>query len=382
LINTLNTTEENNIVRIAIIGTRGYPYVYSGYETFVTELSQRLVGQNIQVTVYCHKNLFIEKPKQVNGIDLVYIPTIEKKSMSQLVHSFLSMFHACFSNADIILAVNPANGPYGLIAKIFRKPTAINVDGLEWLRPKWKGLGGKYFYFAAWLSTKFYDRLVNDSEEMRKVYLELFKKDSTVIAYGANIRESKQPELIKKWGLIKDDYYLIVGRLIPDNNADIILNGFINSKSLRKLVIVGDVPFEDEYARNIKKTTDSRVILTGYVTNSDELAELYHNCYAYFHGHEFGGTNPTMLKALAYGCGILALNTRFNQEMLASGKYGMYFEKNSKAVASLVDFVDDKEDEIEKFRRISRNRISENYTWEKITQQYVDLFSEMYKRKS
>lgn len=368
-------------MRVAIIGTRGYPYVYSGYETFVTELCQRLVKQNIQVTVYCHKNLFADRPKQVNGIDLVYMPTIEKKSMAQLVHSLLSMVHVCFSKADIVLAVNPANGPYGLIAKIFGKPSAINVDGLEWLRPKWKGLGGKYFYFASWLSTKLYDRLVNDSEEMRKVYLELFNKDSTVIAYGANIRQSKQPELIEKWGLVKNDYYLIVGRLIPDNNADIILAGFINSKSQRKLVIVGDVPFEDDYARKIKSATDSRVVLTGYVTNGDELAELYHNCYAYFHGHEFGGTNPTMLKALAYGCAILALDTRFDREMLENGKYGHFFAKTPQAVTDLVNTVDEKEEELMELRSISRNRIIENYTWEKITQQYVELFNEMYAKK-
>jgi glycosyltransferase involved in cell wall biosynthesis len=364
-------------MRIAIIGTRGYPYVYSGYETFVTELCQRLVKKDIQVTVYCHKNLFTDRPKQVNGIDLVYMPTIEKKAFSQLVHSLLSMTHACFSKADIILAVNPANGPYGLIAKICRKPSIINVDGLEWLRPKWKGLGGKYFYFAAWLSTKLYDRLVNDSEEMKKVYLELFNKDSTVIAYGANIKTSTQPELIKKWNLTPNNYYLIVGRLIPDNNADLIINGFIKSKTNKKLVVVGDVPFEDDYARNIKQVKDSRIILTGYVTNGDELAELYHNCYAYFHGHEFGGTNPTMLKALAYGCAILALNTRFNQEMLDKGKYGLYFAKQPEAVTTLVNNIDDKETELIKLREISRNRIIENYTWEKITQQYIDLFNTM-----
>jgi len=105
-------------LKIAIIGSRGYPYVYSGYETFVKELSERLVKKNISVVVYCHKNLFKERPKKVNGVNLVYIPTIERKSLSQLVHSFQSMLHAVFSDADIILAVNSANGPFGFISKI------------------------------------------------------------------------------------------------------------------------------------------------------------------------------------------------------------------------------------------------------------------------
>jgi len=143
-------------MKIAILGSRGYPYVYSGYETFVKEISERFVSKGIDVTVYCHKNLFNSYPSNVNGVNLIYINTVEKKSFSQLIHTFQSMIHACFQYYDIILVVNSANGPFGVISKIFRKKTAINVDGLEWLRPKWRGLGSKYFYFASWLSTKHY----------------------------------------------------------------------------------------------------------------------------------------------------------------------------------------------------------------------------------
>ena len=122
-----------NPLKIAIIGSRGYPYVYSGYETLIKELSERLVERDCEVTVYCHRNLFKEKPSHVNDIKLVYVPTIETKSLSQLIHSFLSMCYAVVSDVDVIFAVNAANGPFGLISKIFRKPTAINVDGLEWM---------------------------------------------------------------------------------------------------------------------------------------------------------------------------------------------------------------------------------------------------------
>ena len=178
------------------------------------------------------------------------------------------------------------------------------------------------------MSTLFYDQIINDSDEMRNIYLNLFKKDSKVIAYGANIRKSESPKLINKLNLKKREYYLIIGRLVPDNNADIIINGFIRSNSKKKLVIVGDVPYKDSYASNLKKINDERLIFTGYITNQNLLAELYHNCYVYIHGHEFGGTNPTMIKAMAYGCSILALDTVFNQEMLQKGKFGMFFNKN------------------------------------------------------
>ncbi|MFN5361417.1 MAG: DUF1972 domain-containing protein, partial [Bacteroidota bacterium] len=182
---------------VAIIGTRGYPYVYSGYETFAKELAERLVARGVRVKIYCHKNLFKEHPKAVNGIELVYVPTIETKVLSQFIHSFFSMVHACCSPTDVILAVNAANGPWGLIARLFGKPACINVEGVEWERPKWKGLGARYFYWAAWMATRLYRIIITDAEAMRQVYLKTFQKDSRVIAYGANIRYPKHPELVR-----------------------------------------------------------------------------------------------------------------------------------------------------------------------------------------
>lgn len=366
-------------MKVAIIGSRGYPYVYSGYETFVKELVERLVKSDINVVVYCHKNLFKEYPSEVNGVDLKYFSTIESKVLSQFLHSFQSMIHACFQNYDVILVVNSANGPFGLFTKIFRKRTAINVDGLEWLRPKWKGLGAKYFYLASKLSTKLYDRVITDSYEMQKIYLREFNADSTVIAYGANIRYSKDPHLIQKWDLTIRDYYLIVGRLIPDNNADLIVEEFINSRSRKKLVIVGDVPYKDSYADKIKSVSDPRIVFTGYVTDQNELAELYHNCLVYFHGHEYGGTNPTMLKALAYGCGILALDTVFNREMLDGGNYGLFFTKEAGDLAQTIDRLESDDKPVSILREKARNRITEYYTWQKICSQYIALFQDLCK---
>jgi len=361
-------------MRVAIIGSRGYPYVYSGYETLVKELSERLVNKKIQVTVYCHRSLFKTKPRSLNGINLVYLPTIETKSLSQLIHSFFSIIHACFTNVDVILVVNSANGPFGIITKLFKKPTAINVDGLEWLRPKWKGLGAIYFRWASKMATVFYDQIINDSQEMRKIYLKLFNKDSKVIAYGANLRKSTNPELVRSWSLKQRQYYLIVGRLIPDNNANLIISGFINSSSDKKLVIVGDVPYRDLYSSNLKEINDKRLIFTGYVNDQEILAELYHNCYVYLHGHEFGGTNPTMIKALAYGCSILALNTTFNNEMLQNGKFGLFFEKEVKSITKMINYCEKEDLLMNKLRSKSVTGIIKKYDWDYIANKYIEVF--------
>jgi len=361
---------------ISIIGVKGYPYVYGGYETFVKEISERL-SDKYNITIYCHRSLFSNRPININGINLTYIPTIETKILSQPVHSFFSIVHACFSKTDLILVVNSANGPFGLIPKIFKIPTVINVDGLEWLRPKWKGFGAIYYKFASRMATLFYDQIINDSDEMRKVYLELFKKDSKVIAYGANIRKSKSPDLIKKWNLKQREYYLIIGRLIPDNNADLIINGFLKCNSKKKLVVVGDVTYRDSYASNIKNIKNKKIIFTGYVKDQNILAELYHNSYVYIHGHEFGGTNPTMIKAMAYGCAILALDTVFNQEMLQNGKFGIFFKKEILSITNMIEYCEKKNILMDDFRNKSVKGITRKYNWDSVSDQYSKVFKSL-----
>jgi glycosyltransferase involved in cell wall biosynthesis len=374
-------SKKSKPLHVAIVGTRGYPYVYGGYETFVKEMGERLVQRGTEVTIYCHGPLFDEKPKKVNGINLVYMPCVETKSLSQLTNSLLSMIHVCFSKADVVLVVNSANGPFGILTKLLGKPSAINVDGLEWLRPKWKGLGARYYLFASRLATKLYDQLITDSDEMEKIYLEQFGAPSKMIAYGANPKLNSETSLIEKWNLQKESYFLIVGRLIPDNNADLIVEGFVKSKSKRKLVIVGDVPYHDRFAQKMKNIQDKRLIFTGYVRNQEQLAALYHNCYGYFHGHEYGGTNPAMLKALGFGCAILAMDTRFNQEMLQQGKYGWYFDKNIDSVVQIIEKSENSPEKMEYLRAHSRDGLTQKYNWDFVTDEYELLFKSLCKRK-
>ncbi len=364
-------------MKIAIIGSRGYPIVYSGYETFVRELGERLVRSGIGVTVYCHRNLFRKRPRELNGIRLVYVPTIEKKILSQFVHSLQSMLHACFGGFDVILVVNSANGPFGLLARIFRRSTVINVDGLEWLRPKWRGLGARYFHWASRMAVRLYDRVITDSSEMQKIYRQEFNAESTMIAYGANIPPPADPGLLGKWGLQPRGYYLVVGRLVPDNNADLIAREFAASASQRKLVIVGDVPYRDCFAENLQGSSDPRLVFTGYVNDPDELEALLQHCHAYFHGHEFGGTNPVLLQALANGCAVCALDTVFNREMMLAGEYGLYFAKKTGDLAARIGEMEGDEALLNGLRRKAPQRIRDVYSWESITAQYRRLFAEI-----
>jgi glycosyltransferase involved in cell wall biosynthesis len=364
-------------MKIAVIGSRGYPYVYSGYETFVKELSERLIKKNISVTVYCHSSLFENKPKKINGIDLKYISGIQTKSFSQLSHSFLSILHACFFDYDIIFVVNAANGPFGILTKLLKKKTVINVDGLEWLRPKWKGIGGRYYKFAARMATIFYDQIINDADEMRKIYLELFGVDSKVIAYGPKEIVAKKSKILSKLGIKPLDYFLIVGRLIPDNNWDILVDGFKLSDSNKKLVIVGDNPFKNRFQLNLEKDKNSKIIFTGLIKDQSELCDLFKNSYTYLHGHEYGGTNPTLIEALSYGNAVLALNTVFNKEVLQNGKYGFFFNKDKESVKNLINYADSNEGIILNFKKNSKKALKIKYDWDFIVDEYILVFKSL-----
>ena len=359
-------------LKIAVIGSRGYPHVYSGYDTLVKELSERLVESGNEVTVYCHRNLFNEKPKKVNGINLIYTPSLNSKVFSQLYNSFFSFIHVCFSQSDVILVVNSANGPLGIFTRIFRKKTCINVDGLEWLRPKWKGLGSLYFKFASKVSTIFFDEIITDSIEMNKIYVNKFAKKSTVIAYGPTMQVEKKSKILEKFSLQKKQYYLIVGRLIPDNNSKLIIEGFLNSNSNKSIVIVGDVPYNDNYANDIKLLRSKKVVFTGYVNDQVDLTTLYKNCFGYMHGHEFGGTNPTMINALDLNCQILALDTVFNKEMLEN-KSSVLFDKNS--ITKKINKFEERYEEL--IQKNTSYKLPKKYDWDFIYNQYLDVFQSL-----
>lgn len=366
-------------MKIAIIGTRGYPYVYGGFETLVRELGERLVKKDVEVHVYCQKNLFNPRPPQVNGVHLHYIPTLKGKSVNQIVHCFLSIIHATFSSTDVIFAVNLAAGPMGWIPKLTGKKTVINVDGLEWLRPKWKGLGGTYFYFAAKMAVKLFDQIITDAEAMHKIYLDEFHTESKVIAYGAPPFAPAGEELIERFSLHKGEYYLIVGRLIPDNNADLIIKGFLNSKSTKKLVVVGDVPYADEFAESLKNLKNEKLIFLGYITDQQELAALYQNSFAYIHGHKFGGTNPAMLKAMSNNCAIIALDTVFNREMLNDGEFGLFFGEREDSVATCLELLEEQPDQLEKLRSTVSSGLTDKYNWDHVASSYYETMKALLK---
>ena len=365
--------------RVAIIGIKGYPYVYGGYETLIKSISERLVQKNTSLTIYCHRALFPKRPSEVNGIALKYIPALETKSLSQLTHSLLSTLHACFCRYDAILYVNVANAPFGLLPRLLGTRTVINVDGLEWQRPKWKGLGALYYKLCARMVKFTFSKVITDAEEMKKTYLELFNTESDMIPYGAEPSNGEDTKILHQLGITKQAYYLVVGRMIPDNNLDFIVREFTETNTSKKLVIVGDDIFNSSYAKEILGTIqkNKNIITTGYITNYTYLTTLYKNAFGYIHGHEYGGTNPTLVLAMHESCLILALNTRFNKEVLNEGSNGFFFNKKSGSLVRLMDRIEHHEssESLDSIRKKGPERVDKHYNWDHIANQYLNILA-------
>jgi glycosyltransferase involved in cell wall biosynthesis len=362
-------------LRIAIFGGRGIPSTYSGTETFYMELAPRLVELGHEVIVYCRKPLFKDQPAQYRGVRLIYLPSLETKNLGTFTHTLACMFDVLHRDVDAILVTNVANAIHCVIPRMFRKKCALNVDGVEWKRGKWGPIGKLYFYVNAWLSGKILPRgIVTDAYAMRKLYMKEFGTPSACIAYGANIECSVEPGIVRQYGLEPGNYYLIASRLVPENNAEMIVEGFQKAKSPKLLAIAGDANYQSRFVDTLKKKAENRVRFLGHVANIEHVKELHCNAYAYIHGHMMGGTNPALLKALGYGNCILAHENSFNAEVL--GNCGMLF-RGADDLAEKITMIEDSPQIAEDYRRLAPERIRSRYSWEQITNQYEEFFYQL-----
>jgi glycosyltransferase involved in cell wall biosynthesis len=362
-------------LRLAIFGGRGIPSTYSGTEAFFVEIAPRLVERGHDVIVYCRKSLFTERPPEYKGVRLIYLPSIETKNLGTFTHTFACMFDVLRRNVDAMLVTNVANAFHCVIPRLLRQKCAINVDGIEWKRGKWGPVGKFYFYSNARLCGKILPKgVVTDAYGMRKLYLEEFGTPSACIAYGANIEGSSNPEVVEQYGLERGNYYLIASRLVPENNAALIVEGFKKAATRRVLAIAGDANYRAKFIEDLKATAGDRVRFLGHVGSIEHVKELHCGAYAYIHGHMMGGTNPALLKALGFGNCILAHDNPFNAEVI--GGAGLLF-KDADDLAQKIELIETQPQVAEDLRRRAPDRIRARYTWDHITDQYEELFYQL-----
>jgi glycosyltransferase involved in cell wall biosynthesis len=362
-------------MRIAILGTRGIPASYGGFETFAEHLARRLVLRGHDVTVYCRAHYVSPRQLEYHGVKLKVLPTIRHKYFDTVVHTFLSAIHAVSGRFDAALICNCANAPFSPILRLTRTPVAINVDGLEHKRKKWGSLARRYYRFAEYLSTLLPNEIVTDAQVIQDYYLARHNAPSTMIAYGSEVERRPDREAVRRWRVEPNRYVLYVSRLEPENNAHLVIEAFKKVRTAYRLLIVGDAPYAEQYINSLKAQArgDKRIIFTGFVFGQDYRA-LQQNAYCYVHATEVGGTHPALLEAMGYGNCVLTLATPENMEVV--GDAGVPYIDEYDLTAKLQRVLRDGS-LVQAYRNRAQQRVQTHYDWDGVVDQYEQLFRRM-----
>jgi len=361
-------------MRIVILGTRGVPANYGGFETFAEHLSTRLAARGHDVTVYCRAHYISPRQLEYQGVRLKVLPTIRHKYFDTVVHAFLSALHAAPSRYDAALICNAANAPFAPILRLVGTPVVINVDGLEHKRKKWNWIARRYYLLAERLATVLPSETVTDAKVIQDYYLARYRTRSTMIAYGAEVERQPDP-LVRRWRVEPNRYVLYVSRLEPENNAHLVIEAFKRVRTAHKLLIVGDAPYAREYIADLKARArrDKRIVFTGFVFGRDYRA-LQQNAYCYVHATEVGGTHPALLEAMGFGNCVLTLAAPENIE--AIGDAGICYT-DEKDLAEKLQRVLRDGSLVQSYRNVNHAREQEMYDCDHVVDQHEALFVSM-----
>lgn len=366
-------------MKIAIFGARGVPAAWGGFDTFVTELAPRLVKAGNDVTLYCMpKYTGAAIGDQFEGVDIVRVPTVYGKFTETVIHEFLSSLLAIFRPRQDIYYVLGCRTVWAYLPHLLlRRRLVINTDGLDWQRRKW-GRGARFYlkvnYWLARHVTRF---LVSDSKELQKFYVEEYGTRTAFLTNGGHILEitdkARDDEILTEYGVQPENYYLVACRMEPENNIDIIIREFIKTSTPDKLLIAGGANYDSPYLKGLEGTKDARVRFLGPVYKEGHIEALHLGCKAYIHGHEVGGTNPSLLKAMGCGNLVLAHDVRFNREVLDGN--GLLWTKEPGSLAAAIEQVESGTGLSHALvAEASRARISKFYSWDKVAHDHERYF--------
>lgn len=360
-------------MRVALIGTRGVPARYGGFETAVEEVGRRLATRGHEVVVFCRVPDGDEPLSDYLGMRLINLPSVKKRSLETLSHTALSVINPALKGVEAAIVFNAANSPLLPVLRARRIPVATHVDGLEWRRSKWGTLGRNYYRFAEALSVKLSDALIADAQGIADYYIAEFAAPTRLIAYGAPVLDSVGPDRLAELELNPQGYHLVVARFEPENHVLEIVQGYVQSRAELPLVVVGSAPYADEYTRRIQAVADHRVHLLGGVWDQELLNQLYAHSLSYLHGHSVGGTNPSLLRAAGAGAMVVAFDVSFNREVV--GEHGEFFVTPAD-VATRIDALEAAPQRARE-RGLALQQAIRRYSWETVADQYEQLLSDL-----
>ncbi|MGP8246904.1 MAG: DUF1972 domain-containing protein [Bryobacteraceae bacterium] len=353
-------------MRIALLGTRGIPAGYGGFETFAEEISTRLAARGHTVTVYCRDR---HPEAEYRGVRLQYLPTIRHKYLDTIAHTAVSTAHLLFHRPDVALYCNGANAVFTLWPRLAGVPVVLNVDGIERKRKKWNRLAKAWYLASEWLATVFPNIVVTDAETIRQYYRGRYGRDSVFIPYGAEVGKVPTTAVLEQLGLAPQQYFLYVSRMEPENRALEVRQAFEQVDTPMHLALIGDAPYAQDYIRQVRDTTDPRIVIPGAIYGAG-YHELDSHCFAYIHATEVGGTHPALIEAMGRGALVLYRDTGENAEV--AGDAGIPFEPGTLA-ARIRQLLSMSEEERRALRARAMERVRQRYSWDAVTDAYEKL---------
>ena len=368
----------NHRHHFAIIGSRGFPSSYGGFETFVRHLAPFLVEHGHAVTVYCHEKDDMRRTRWIDqdtGVICQATRGLSNKSLATLTHGAAAIGSASKRRFSAVLVLNIAHGFYMPLLRAAGVPSVVNVDGLEWERGKWNAIGRRVFRFGAELTARYAETLVFDSMAIAEHWKTMLGADGVYIPYGGPLPSEPLGEArVQALGLRPGTYALAVGRLVPENNVDVLVEGMQRFAPDIPTVIVGSSPHGRRLAGLLRDAgADRRYRLhwLGHVDDQALLSELWANCGIYYHGHSVGGTNPALLQAMGYGSPVLAIETAYSREVLKSDEH--LIPRDPQAVAARVREVLDNPELRGRLIESGRTTIRQRYNWQGVCEAYKEL---------
>ncbi len=362
-------------LRLALIGSRGIPARYGGYETLMEELAVRLAEAGAEVTVYCRSHYTPRGLRTHRGVRLAVLPTVPTKYFDTPVHTLLSCLHASAGTFDAALVVNSVNVLFVPLLSLARVPTALNVDGIEKRRAKWGPLGRAAYALAERLAALLPDALVTDARVIRDHYRERYGAESTIIVYGVDPRPEPPGEVLGRLGLESRGYVLYVSRFEPENNPHRVVEAYRDVGGDMPLVMVGDAPYAARFIRSFQDAADSRVLFPGAIYGRG-YRELLSHAWAYVHATEVGGTHPALVEAMGYGNCVLVNDTEENREVARDA--GFYFDAERPAtLSSLLERLLGEPDTVLEARRAGGAEARARFSWDEVTARYAQLLASL-----
>jgi glycosyltransferase involved in cell wall biosynthesis len=361
-------------MKLAILGSRGFPSTYGGYETLVRYLARDWAQRGHLVTVYCRSRDEGRLSWTTEDVRCQWTPGRDSTRLSTPSFGLSSHLHAATRGFDAALVLNVANGYFLPLLRARGIPCAVNTDGIEWERGKWGTAARRVFLGGATLCARYADVLIADSQAIAAIWAERFGVESQFIPYGAPVLSDVGADRVEALGLVPFAYPLVVARLIPENNVELFLDAIERMVPPCRAVVVGSANFDSPLELRLRELDRSGAIRwLGHVADQQLLTQLWANCGVYVHGHSVGGTNPGLLQALGAGAPTLALDTAFNREVLANE--AQLFPRDPSVLAGRLAELMRQPELRARLAEHGRTVVAKRYDWRAVTASYLEALS-------